>query len=124
MKQDVRAYIEDAVIPLIAREHPEAAAEMTRQSIQRGLRAVEWELARRRGETRRVKEDYRRYRSLSHYSPAQLESGLRTYRRALDCGAWEIAVRDGQLWFASGTGHWQERNGSAFWRPGKMNHRA
>ncbi|MHC4715920.1 MAG: hypothetical protein ACYS5V_03055 [Planctomycetota bacterium] len=29
MRQEVRAYIEDAVIPLIVREHPEAAAEMS-----------------------------------------------------------------------------------------------
>ena len=41
MKQDVRAYIEDAVIPLIVREHPEAAAETWREFHARVVAAMD-----------------------------------------------------------------------------------
>jgi len=94
-----------------------AVAEMVRQSILRGIRLVEWELARRsdRGAPT-VGDSYRRYRSLRHYSDEQLRGGLSIYQRSLASGAWEIACKDGQLWFSSEKGRWLERNGNAFWK--------
>ena len=96
-----------------------AVAEMTRQSVLRGLAAVEWELARRAGKNPQGGEGLAVYRSLKDYSVEQLEAGRANYRRAADGGAWDIAVRDGQLWFAAAKGCWQERTGSAFWKAGQ-----
>ncbi|HUS46960.1 MAG TPA: hypothetical protein VM098_02485, partial [Phycisphaerae bacterium] len=92
-------------------------AEMVRQSILRGVRLVERELARRGGrEAPGDDETAGRYRSLGCYSEEQLQAGLRIYQRSLDSGAWEIGCKDGQLWFASQKGRWLERNGNAFWK--------
>jgi hypothetical protein len=92
-------------------------AAMTHQAVQRGLAALEWELSRRSANAvQGTPDQFAQYRSLPHYTQQQLEGGMRNYQRALECGAWEIAVDDAQLWFLSGKGQWTERNGSAFWK--------
>ena len=93
-----------------------AVAEMTRQSIQRGIDAVQWELARRTGQAAAGGESYACYSSLSDYSEQQLKAGLAKYRRSLESGAWEIAFDGERLRFTSPKGCWLERNGNAFWK--------
>jgi hypothetical protein len=99
---------------------PEGAAgvaEVARQSIEEGARAVGWELARRGGNAP-VGRDYgARYRSLADYADDQLAAGLESFRRALDSGAWEIAFEGAELRFSSPKGRWLERGGSALWKP-------
>jgi len=94
----------------------DAVAQVVRQSIEEGIRAVEWELARRGGGAE-ARPDYDRYRSLRDYSEDQLKRGLQTYRRALDSGAWEIEFDGTELRFTSPNGQWTERGGSALWKP-------
>ncbi len=94
-----------------------AVAEVARQSVEEGLRAVEWEVARRAGGTPDGPDYGARYRSLSAYTDAQLSAGVETYRRALDTGAWEIAFDGAELRFSSDKGRWLERGGSALWKP-------
>jgi carbonic anhydrase/acetyltransferase-like protein (isoleucine patch superfamily) len=98
----------------------DAVAQMTRQSIEAGLAAVEWELARRSNPSSGAPNDPRfaDYTSLSGYSPDQLQIGRDQYRSALDSGAWDMAVIAGQLRFTSPKGKWLERAGSAFWQMG------
>ncbi len=94
-----------------------AVAEVARQSVEEGLRAVEWEMARRAGGEPDGPDYAARYRSLAGYTDAQLAAGLETYRRALDTGAWEIAFDGAELRFSSDRGRWLERGGSALWKP-------
>ena len=96
-----------------------AVAEMMRQAIAEASAAIEWEVKRRAssGDFDSDSNPFHRYRSLPEYSDSQLESGLEHYRRALDDGAWDIQLRDGQLYFSSEQGHWEERGGAAVWRP-------
>lgn len=89
-----------------------AVAEMVVQATQQGRNAVEAELARRQSERQPIGAAGR---DLSDYSDRQLKRGLDNYERALESGAWELAFRDGELWFTSDKGRWVERNGSAHW---------
>ena len=88
---------------------------MTRQSIERGIAAIESEVARRE-QSGDLDPQFACYRSMAAYSDQQLSTGLAHYRRALDSGAWDIECRDGQLYFTSEKGQWLERTGSAFWK--------
>lgn len=101
-----------------------AVAQMTVQAIREGIAAVRWEISRRAGE-RTGNEcqaaggsgaEFAKYRSLPAYSDEQLRAGLARYTRALQSGAWDIRVENGELKFASVRGCWVERAGSAFWK--------
>lgn len=96
-----------------------AVAEMTKQSIEVGINAIEWELKNReKGNKPDMNSPYARYKSLFEYSEAQLKSGLTTYRSVLEQGAWEIIFNGKELFFSSKKGRWVERGGSAFWEKG------
>ena len=58
-----------------------------------------------------------RYKSLPAYSDDQLAAGLALYRKALESGAWDMVVENGELRFANVKGAWTEKNGSAIWKP-------
>ena len=89
-----------------------AVAQMVRQAIETGKQAVQREIRRReRGEA--LPPELAECRTIPRSSDAQLSAGLKNYERALEGGAWEIVVRDGQLFFASEKGTWIERRGSA-----------
>jgi carbonic anhydrase/acetyltransferase-like protein (isoleucine patch superfamily) len=93
-----------------------AVAVMTAQAIQTGVSALEVELARReRGGEFEEEEALGHYRSLPAYSEGQLRSGLETYRRALESGAWDLEFDGSELVFRSARGRWTERGGAAFW---------
>lgn len=97
-----------------------AAGEIVRQSIQRGISAIECELAGRSGgPSNDCEQLHSRYKSLGDYSDAQLQAGLRNYSRALASGAWEMAWRGDQLVFTSDRGRWLEKRGGAFWKVNK-----
>ena len=94
-----------------------AVAEMTRQAIQTGIEAIECELAGRSGGRQSDGDGpFARYKSLTHYTPEQIEAGLRTYRRALDSGAWDIVFEEARLRVRRETGCWVEREGSVKWK--------
>ena len=92
-----------------------AIAELARQAMARGIEAVEWELARRRGQVKTDGKSFTCYSSLDEYTDEQLNSGLINYRRALQSGAWDMQCKNGQLWFSSDKGRWLERDGTALW---------
>ncbi len=95
----------------------QAVAAMMISAIAEGKAAVEMELVRRKKDGTFVEDGvYGKYRSLPSYSDDQLASGLDAYSKALESGAWEMAVRDGQLFFSSAKGTWQVRGGAAFWK--------
>lgn len=95
-----------------------AVAAAVRHAIREGIEVIECELARRRADSApAVPVAYARYRSLRDYSEDQLRTGLETYRRTLESGAWELAFEDGELRFSSAKGRWVERRGSALWQP-------
>ncbi|MBN1910287.1 MAG: hypothetical protein JW818_11150 [Pirellulales bacterium] len=98
-----------------------AVAELVRQLIARAIATVEAELARRvalasrqcrTGETPVPPSDA----PLDGYTDAQLRAGLTLYQKALESGAWDIAMQGDRLRFISPKGHWEERDGTAFWR--------
>ncbi|MBN1588484.1 MAG: hypothetical protein JW888_03125, partial [Pirellulales bacterium] len=106
-----------------------AVAELVRQSIQRGIEAVETELVRREGAspTRLDKgldhggastpnTSKLDYASLVDYTNKQLETGLAHYRRSLASGAWDLVYQNGELRFAAQKGQWLERSGTALWK--------
>ena len=96
-----------------------AVARMTVQSIEEGIRAIEWELQNREnGNKPDPDSPYARYKSLAEYSENQLKSGLTTYQKALEQGCWELVFDGEKLVFASDKGRWIERHGSAFWVAG------
>jgi len=95
----------------------DAIAQMIRHAARDGMCAIEAELARREsGESLDPAGPHGHYRSLPLYTERQLQSGLEVYRWALDSGAWDIVLRDGELHFASKKGRWAERDGSVRWR--------
>ena len=102
----------------VSAELADGVAQMTRQSIEAGLAAVEWELARRSnpGSGEPADSRFAEYKSLADYSLDQLHIGRDQYRSALESGAWDMAVVDDQLRFTSRKGKWVERAGSAFWQ--------
>lgn len=91
-----------------------AVAEVVRQSIQRGIDAVEREQSRRAGGPGDQSDAPEQCRCLA-YSDAQLEAGRATYVAALAGGAWEILYDGERLVFSSPKGRWTERRGSACW---------
>lgn len=96
----------------------DAVAQMCRAAITEGIEAIEFEQARRAGTTDpSAAARFAKYRSLPCYSDEQLAGGLTTYRRSLDSGAWDMACVDNELRFTSTKGSWQERSGSALWKP-------
>ena len=95
-----------------------ALAEIVGQSIEKGARAIEWELERRgKPDAPGPNSPYARYKSLPAYSEAQLAAGLANYRKVRDQGAWDMSFDGGKLVFASDKGRWVERGGGAFWEP-------
>ncbi len=105
-----------------------AVAELVRQSIERGIEAVEAELARRKkvcrgclGHSEAVAQNAQAaasdnvLASLADYTEKQLHAGLANYRRSLASGAWELVFREGQLRFVGEKGKWLERSGTALW---------
>jgi hypothetical protein len=99
-------------------EYGEAIAQMVSQSVRKGRRLVEWEIARRGGGGGEVPADLDvdRYRSLAQYSDQQLQTGLANYQKAAESGAWELAFRENELWFSSDKGRWLERGGATLWK--------
>ncbi|NLE39359.1 MAG: hypothetical protein GX621_15165, partial [Pirellulaceae bacterium] len=97
-------------------EMASAVSELVRQSVVRGIAAVERELAQRTKSNPFEGADHRDYASLADYTDAQLQAGLSHYRRSFDSGAWNLAFREGQLRFISPTGYWLERSGSVLWK--------
>ncbi len=94
----------------------DAVAQLPRQAIVHGIAAIEWELARRKGNPQADSDGFERYKTMTDYCEAQLLTGLDRYTRSLESGAWEMAYRDGQLTFTSPKGNWVEKDGSAFWK--------
>ncbi|MFH0911809.1 MAG: hypothetical protein V1918_09940 [Planctomycetota bacterium] len=93
-----------------------AVAELVRQSIGAGIRAIEGETRRRAaGAPFGPASPPGPYKSLPDYTDAQLLAGLATYRKVLEQGAWEIRFNGTELVFASEKGRWIERQGNAFW---------
>lgn len=96
----------------------EAVAAMIPRAVEEGIAAVEWEIARRQAGSAAAPDGRLAiYKTLPHYTEGQLHSGLRTYRWAVDSGAWDIVFDGHELRFASTRGRWVETDGSATWKP-------
>jgi carbonic anhydrase/acetyltransferase-like protein (isoleucine patch superfamily) len=97
-----------------------AVAEMMKQAMRDGISAIEHEQARRAKSQTAVTSSaapaLAKYKCLPQYTNEQLASGLATYKRWLDGGAYDMTYRGGELVLSSTRGQWMERTGSALWK--------